>query len=293
MSLSNSIQEIPMFLRELRDPWLVGVPYELASKIRFNSTIDMTFNGRAIILDYTSGGDGTVISRLADEKTLSDLKEFMKNEYFSNEKDPKSLLELADFLKKRKVKISDSSAFEVNAIECKPGKEVVLATKNIIDLLPESHTGHKYFNELRLGGWGKGDSKCSEHYENRVHMFTFTVNGARRNYYPLLLHEIGHSIFNLIKEEQPALGKAILQESKNENIQSIKPLLVDYLFGESSRFHIISKEPAEFAAEMYMLYVVRGATLKDLSFCFPENKCKTVNRIYNIYKEVFKGKEYI
>jgi len=306
------LRQIPDFLRELREPWLVCVPEELQKHIRFNAEIcnvhkDLPeglqypgFEGKEyFIADYMSAGGGTISGHPIDEETCKALEQLAKQEYFPKEYDVSAYRDLAEFLKAGGVDLSLERSHSFAKKEEYPElarkyipKEAFQRTKEIYELLPEHHFGHEHFKELRLGGWGDGAAKCSEYEDPVVHMFEFAVKGARRNYAGLLLHETGHAHFEFLRNDRNRLGEDIYECFKElGGYRGIKPFVIDYLGGIESRIYAI-KTVDEFAAEVYLLYVARGTELKKVILLLPERLKKPWQKLYDTFKQSFDGIEY-
>jgi hypothetical protein len=309
------IIKIPDILRELRKPWLEGVPEDLQRHIRFNaeiasgldclpeelqnhfhSKLDKLKEIEHFLADYMSAGGGTILGHSVDKETFEALHGLAQQEYFPKEFDFNAYEELRKFLEAKGVELSlarhrevEKEKFPEIAEESIP-KEVFQLTKKILSLLPEHHLGHRHFKELRIGGWGNGAAKCSEYQDPVVHMFKFAVNGARRNYAGLLLHETGHSHLEFLNEA--GLARGIFEgyiELPHET--SFRPFAVDYLLGPESRLDE-AQGLTEFAAELYLLYVVRGTELRDAIPALPENQRKPWQKLYETFRRSFEGIEY-
>ena len=79
---------LPEELRKLQEPWLEGVPKELQCHIRFGSTLSNKGDGFHDIVEWLSGGAGTVMHKNTDEETYRQLKGLMDAEYFPKDTKP-------------------------------------------------------------------------------------------------------------------------------------------------------------------------------------------------------------
>ena len=291
------ISQIPEFLRELREFWLEGVPNELQSHIRFNANISRE-KGIPIVTDFLSGGGGTMIEQAVDEELYQALEQLVKQEYFPREYDSQAYRNLAEFLHIKGVTLSLGIGFgpqkETDIVSRYIPKGVFETTKRVYELLPEHHLRHAHFRELRIGGWSGGDAKGSQYKNPVVHLFDFIMRGAIRNYIGLLLHETGHAHFELLRKTQSDLAKRIVwcfgEICSTEDPEI--PFMIDYLYGTRFRTQECMFDCREFAAEAYLIYVVRGTTLRDSTASLPRRSRKPWQKLYDTFRQSFGGIEY-
>ncbi len=287
-------KRIPQFLRELRTPWLTDVPPgPLAGHVRFASALTAREDRRTVVR-YTSGGSGTIIEESLDEPTYAALGELIRREYFRKTYDDGAREELAAFLASRGVDLLMSSKHV-------PRKAFEFA-REILGLLPAGHLDHGSFRTLELGGWGHGAAKCSEYDDGTVQMFSFAVKGPRRNFAALLLHETGHAYFAELGVADHAalvglfeLYSEIVAGSPGSDFfvdTDLMPFAVDYLLGVQSRVSETLSDAREFAAEVYLLYVVRGLEMKDRIAELPPGLRAPWEKVYEAYRGFFGGVEY-
>jgi hypothetical protein len=287
-------RRIPDYLRSLREPWLSDVaPGRLASLIRFASALAV-HDGHKAVVQYTSGGAGTIIEEPVDDATYAALEALMQREYFNRVYDDKARDKLEAFLASRGVELVVSSkhvprgAFEY--------------ARELLGLLPADHVAHGSFRALELGGWGHGAAKCSEFDGRAVRMFSFAVKGPRRNFAALLLHETGHARFAELAVADPSamaglvdLHRKIVKHSPVTDFHTeieLMPFAADYLLGAQSRVDETLSDPREFAAEVYLLYVARGLEMKDRIAELPPGLRAPWEKVYEAYRELFGGVEY-
>ena len=72
----------------------------------------------------------------------------------------------------------------------------------------------------------------------------------------------------------------------------LMPFAVDYLMGVQSRVSETLSDAREFAAEVYLLYVVRGVEMKDRIAELPRGLRGPWEKVYNAYRGFFGGVEY-
>jgi hypothetical protein len=270
-----------------------GVGVGVQEHIRFASAMSQR-NGKAYVVRFASGGQGTIVEEPVAPRLAEELAEVMRREYLNG------------------LYIVEDDVADLRKHLAGLGVELVLSSTRIpreaIDIvtavsraLPAAHFGHDHFRILELGGWGHGSAKASEHSGSKVHLFTFATKGPRRNFAGLMLHEIGHAHYDRIAASDPeavaAMGAAqrtILAHTKNATRASdLMPFAVDYLLGPDSRVQECVIDIREFAAEFYLLYVVRGQTLIDAMRAMPAELSAAWLGMYGAMKRSFGGVEYI
>lgn len=275
--------KIPTFLEELRTPWMQGVNSRIQEGIRFSSQLFEYKPGCFRIIEYMSGGAGTIISKDIPKQEAEIFQNIKKKEYYPPNKE-------ADLSKLKSFLINKSINLKIKDVYI--SEQAVTQTLEIMELLPENHLRNSHFKELILGGWGGGAAKGSEYDKPTVHIFSFAIDGARRNFLCMLLHEIGHSFFSYITSESPSLKKRMELLFKNLDLSHFRNLAIDFIFGKSSRLTQISSSASEFYAEFYLWYVVQGTRIKIFAESLEQTQKDLIIEIYDIYKENF-GIEYV
>ena len=289
-----TLKRIPDYLRGLREPWLADVTsLRLAGRIRFASTLAV-HDGRKTRVQYNTGGAGTIIEEPVDDATYAALKALMEREYFEKVYDDKARDEFKAFLASRGVELIVSSKHV-------PRGAYEFA-RELLGLLPADHVAHDSFRAIELGGWGHGAAKCSEFDDRTVRMFSFAVKGPRRNFAALLLHETGHAYFAELIVADPSamaevvdLHREVVKHSPVSDFHTeieLMPFAADYLLGAQSRVDETLSDPREFAAEVYLLYVVRGLEMKDRIAELPGRLREPWEKVYEAYRGLFGGVEY-
>ncbi len=304
---------IPPNLRELQRPWFPKDAYPKVERIiRFGGRVWDMGNGQAQVMEWMSGGAGTVMGSLAGGQTLVSFKELSKDEYHQvtdKEKSKQVLTILYQFLAERGVRLK-GGGWESERPKLM-NHEILFQMFNTLELLPKSHFGHRHFKELQLGGWGGGAAKCSAYEDPEVMVFDFATTGPARNLYALLLHEIGHSFAaNLPKKYVEAIDNA-----RKKLIELDAAYGVDYLYGEDSRKNYYLFSTDEFIAETYMMYITQGAFTQDgreyladiwseaspdmlsrhhnfLGSIDPQAR-RIWNAVWSLYRKCFEGTEYV
>ena len=172
------------------------------------------------------------------------------------------------------------------------------ALEQVMLLLPCSHLESDTFKELHLGGWGNGTAKGSEYDRGNVHIFDFALLGAKRNFYGLLLHEIGHSFYHKIRNEgrlDDVLACSV-PIHKNGAI-----LGIDFLNGANFRvgYQLVAEGAVneeninEFVAETYLAYVTQGPRLREFISSLPKEPQRAWRTFLMVLKEEFEGRVYV
>lgn len=165
---------------------------------------------------------------------------------------------------------------------------VYAVTADILSRLPIQHLGAPTFVQLQLGGWGPDSAKASAYDGGAVMMYDFALEGARRTYAGLLLHELGHAHQSLI----PPFRVADVQRAFETIRRDGAVLGVEYLLDAETRRAYQLRFFEEFLAEAYLIYTTQGSRLRrhiaDLDV--PSREAWTA--IYEVFLESFGGIEY-
>jgi hypothetical protein len=163
-------------------------------------------------------------------------------------------------------------------------------TLEILKRLPESHLNADAFQRLQLGGGGPDNAKGSAFDNGTVIMYSFATDGARRTYYGLFLHELGH----LHAAGFTPLQLATLQENHAKLRQFNSFLGIEFLLGAESREQYQAWPASEFLAETYLHYVACGSRLRNFLQSRSEPDLRAAwERVYEIFMDRFEGMEYL
>ncbi len=284
--MTSEIIQIPKCVAELRKPWLENVPEHLQHMIRFAAQVDVDAeSGRKSVQEYMSGGQGTIISKQLSKPHMAALEKAIRAEYLPRQDtNPDAFERFRVFMAEKGVAVSAQS----KSIP----KEALDIAQKIYSILPAEHLGNEHFNELVLGGWGNGQAKTSSHDGGKVHLFNFAIKGPKRNYTGLLLHETGHAHFHQHREK---IAECINGTSGLITKEGIAKLGIDYLMGRESRgfeTQPFRENVDEFAAEMYLLYVAKGISMKKRFETLSPKKQFAWSSVYSTFRECFGGTEY-
>ncbi len=274
---------IPTELRELQGDWFKPgeLPKDIEHNLRFNSVAGM-IGARHYIIDNLTGGGGTIEAKPVNKSEFDQFCEQTDRHYYAAKYSKEREDRLRSFLEKRGVELAIDNNADVR-------KDALNDILSIYSILPKHHFGHRNFKELRIRGWGSGDAKCSQYDDPTVHMFSFVMNGAKRNLRGLLLHETGHAVYEHLKHFDPNLDLKLGTWSKHMH----RPFAMDYLFGKNERFGRLKSGSNELAAETYLLYVANGKNLKEFISGLSGNERKAWENVYDMHLKSFRGMEYI
>ncbi|MEK6817017.1 MAG: hypothetical protein AABY09_05360, partial [Nanoarchaeota archaeon] len=248
---------------------------------RFNSIAGL-MGGKYYIMDNLSGGGGTVQIEPVQKEDFDEFCEQTDRHYYKKKYSKEHEDILRSFLNERGVELRIDEYTDLR-------KGVLKDTISIYGILPRHHFGHRHFKELTMGGWGSGGAKCSQYEDPAVHMFNFVMNGAKRNFRGLLLHETGHAVYENLKHFDPDLDFKLQTWSR----QMHQPFATDYLFGQNERFDRLKSGSDELAAETYLLYVANGRKLKEFISELSGNERKAWENLYDMHQKSFGGIEYV
>jgi hypothetical protein len=142
--------------------------------------------------------------------------------------------------------------------------------------------------QLQLGGWGPDCAKASAYENGAVMMYDFALEGARRTYSGLLLHELGHAHqTRLAPDAERALAEAF------DAIRRAGAVLgIEYLLDAETRRIYQLRFFEEFLAELYLIYASQGARLRELVAAQDGDARRGWTTAYAVLAESFGGVEY-
>ena len=158
----------------------------------------------------------------------------------------------------------------------------------ILQQLPAHHLSSPTFSGLQLGGWGPDGAKASAYQDGTVYIYDFALQGARRTFAGLFLHEVGHtheagfrpSVISTLTECHSVIGEAFAFVG------------LEYLLDAESRKVYQQFLLGEFLAETYVIYTAAARGLR----AFIEQQTGRVreawDEVYRIHLDSFDGIEY-
>jgi len=295
--------------------------------MRFNGKVCRHF-GTLTASHYLSGGAGTMMEEVVSEQFAAEFDKLSKDLYLQPRAESKEQTAFAQeklraFLKERGVVLESGNGSYDNQKLPNLHHSTYELILEVLSLLPDHHLTSEHFSKLSLGGWGGGAAKCSQYIDQEVHIYQFVLRGARRNLIGILLHEVGHSFYEMLSFDQKQalhnFRKLLARKSKSDIFGVAKPELVlaaDFLHGPESRIPYSLGTTKEFIPESYMHYITQGAfTAEGLaqrhelaksendaseishfdSFkaSIPPKLAKAYNALWKFFRQEFDGIEYV
>ncbi len=158
----------------------------------------------------------------------------------------------------------------------------------ILGALPDSHVRPPRVRAIQLGGWGPDSAKASAYESGVVMLYDFALQGARRTFVGLLLHELGHAAEGGLDEEV----RAELRRAHARLTAAGAFLGVEFLLDAESRRAYQASVFEEYFAETYMIYVSQGERLRRFIAGLPPGVRECWETAYARFVEVFGGIEY-
>lgn len=290
-----AVREMPPFVMELREAWpplagkLPGLTADLEREFRFGQGV-MALDGQYRLGGNLKGGSSAMWVP-TDRAAFDAYAAWRGKDGIPRGKNRRAFRRLDGFLAKRGVTLVDGSFTGPGQRQSIPNDNrgpLYQITFDILSKLPQEHVGREEFRILQLGGWGPDGAKGSAYENGAVMMYDFAVNGARRTYAGLLLHELGHL-------QETAFGGDILSglEADFEAIAVEGAVLgVEYLLDANSRRQYQLRVFEEFLAETYMIYASQGGRLRDFVSGLRGRVAAAWERTYGVFKAAFGGVEY-
>lgn len=271
---------------------IIGLTKELEDKFKMGGQIIEWTDGSYRILTTPEGGE-TIFLKPATKEEFITFNKWKQRNYLpeiSIEESNQWLKEVKSLLNQYEIKIVDSF-----------GKELIITEENykflgaklkrlyqLLQLLPESVIISSNLKVIKLGGGeGLGEAKASAYNkENKeVQLLDFALNGPKRNFDGLFIHEIGHVVENDLTPEQKT-------ELTNAFTFAVRNLFAfDYLDGKNQRTRHVSTSIEELMAESFMHYVLQGQQLRDHIVNLRKTKPKAAEAYQKIY-DFFKNKKF-
>ena len=167
------------------------------------------------------------------------------------------------------------------------GGQIVFLNE-LMKILPDSLFRAGDLKNVYLNTPRHGPGLFSSYDQGSVYLYNGAFNGSRRNMAGLFLHEIGHSL-NGKYDRDPRMIAAHQTINKNR-----AHLGLDWNVGPEGRA-LYQGTYHEFIAELFLMYVVAGPTLRSHINNFPKNSLEREawNYVYGDLKNnVFGGREY-
>jgi hypothetical protein len=289
------MREMPPAVRELEQPWesltgrISGLTEEIEREFRFGQSV-IALEGRYRMGGNLKGGSSAMWIP-ADRSAFFAYLEWRDRHGMPRVKDRRAFKRLHRMLGSRGVRLINGSwsgsEQESRNFSEKRGYLYGL-THDVLSLLPEAHLRRPQFRVLQIGGWGPDGAKASAYEDGTVMMYDFAVNGARRTYAGLLLHEMGHA-------QEAAFGAKALSglESAFRAIGRAGAVLgLEYLLDARARKVYQLRALGEFLAETYLIYTSQGGRLREFVAGLGGEAREAWEAVYAAFRAAFEGVEY-
>ncbi|MBI5369092.1 MAG: hypothetical protein HZA54_18800 [Planctomycetes bacterium] len=286
---------MPAEVRDLANPWrslvgsVPGLTAELENEFRFGQKV-IFFNGLYRLGGNIKGGSSSIWSP-SNVPAYQAYCGWKDVDGIPAEENPAAFDELLTFLRSRGVKLVNGNYYaceQDDHLYCKDWGYLYAITLSVLRALPEQHAERAEFRTLQLGGWGPDCAKGSAYDDATVNMYEFAVEGARRTYVGLLLHELGHAQEAAFDGPQ----HAVLYEHYKTIVAHKAVLGVEYLLDAETRRIYQLRVFEEFLPEVYMIYASQGERLRRYMAEHPPAVRAAWQAIYEIYRKAFDGIEY-
>jgi hypothetical protein len=292
---NGAFLRLPEEARRLALDWevlsgrLPGLTPDLEFGFRFSQRVMRFRSGRYRIGGSMKGG-GSELWTPTTESAFLTYEAWRSTEAFPAMPDSDARRELVGLLSSAGVRFNEPGSPESAERHQKKRGAIYRLTLDILRALPFEHLASDRLNGLTLGADPTGGANCSAYENGDILMYSFAINGARRTYIGLLLHELGHPFFLSLS----ASAVAELR-SAHRTISDARALLaIEFLWEKGQR--IVNQELSleEFIAELYMEYSACGSLLRShiAGQSYP-NVSAAWRSVYQIVKDGFGGREYL
>lgn len=288
--------DIPLAVRELAGSWpsLIGrvrhLTAELEKDFRFGRTV-VKIGGHYRIGGNIKGGT----SSMWYPSSRQDYKAYLRwhrLEGIRSRRNRKAFRALLTLCTANGIRVlgsrRDVEGERVGAEQCHLGPVFALIL-DVLKVLPPHHLSRPEFSALQIGGWGPDGAKASAYKDGTVMMYDFSLVGARRTFFGLLLHELGHAAEHALEP-----GRRVAVEEPYRTICAENAFLgVEYLLDAGTRVLLQSFALNEFLAETYMIYVSQGQRLRSYIERLSSGVREAWQQVYGIMRSEFGNREYL
>ncbi|MHC5040243.1 MAG: hypothetical protein ACYTHM_23285 [Planctomycetota bacterium] len=286
---------MPPEVTELAHPWkpligtIHGLTPELEKEFRFGQSV-ISLEGKYRLGGNLKGGSSAMWIP-AERESFDAYNAWRDRDGIPKVKDRRAFKRLSKLLRKHGVDLVNGSWSGMEQISRNFSEKrgyIYAVTTEILSCLPASHLDRDSFQVLQIGGWGPDGAKASAYENGKIMMYDFAVNGARRTYVGLLLHEMGHAHEAALSEAQrEVLRRAFVPISRARAV-----LGVEFLVDARARQLYQLRVYEEFAAETYLIYTSQGEVLRS----FVRGQSSPVKGawedVYGVFRDTFEGVEY-
>lgn len=295
MPATGVYRSMPPEVRQLADPWqsvaaqVPGLTAPLEADFRFGKRVVLFAPNEYRIGGSLKGGASTMWFP-TDEAHHKLYREWHRLQGFGEWPDEDAWKGLHALLADHRIELQEPAP-DANPDHYRRRRgPLYRMTWEILKRLPAEHLAADRFAHLQLGGSGPDNAKGSAYDGDTVIMYSFALEGARRTYYGLLLHELGHvAAAGFSPAAVTALTDAHAVLRRHNTF-----LGVEFLLGAASREQYQSWPVGEFLAETYLHYVACGSLLRNFLKSRPQPEVREAwERIYDRFLDHFDGLEYL
>lgn len=287
------IHTMPEEVRDLRRPWaslaeeVRGLTPSLEREFRFGQSV-IEIDGSYRLGGNVKGGSSAMWVP-SDEATYRTYLAWRSRDGLPRKRWPRAYDRLRHLLAGHGVELLDGSHGDEDRARSSPKRGPLYdLTYRVLRSLPPPHLANPFLRAVQLGGWGPDGAKASAYDAGMVLLYDFAVNGARRTYVGLLLHEMGHACSASLQ----TLYRSRLEKLYRQVAHPSTLIGVEFLLDGHTRKIYQQRVFEEFLAETYMVYASHGPFLLEKASAFPRLARSAWRDIYQTYREIFHGWEY-
>ncbi|MGH7145760.1 MAG: hypothetical protein ACREJ2_16745 [Planctomycetota bacterium] len=295
MPARGEYREMPPEVRRLADPWpsltatVPGLTPALESDFRFGKRV-VRFGPEEFRMGGSLKGGASTMWFPTDQAHFDIYRRWNELEGFAERADPTGAQLLHDLLAAHHIELAEPTGQQDPAAFRDRHGPLYRMVWEILRRLPSEHLTGARFARLQLGGGGPDNAKGSAFDAGAVIMYSFAIDGARRTFYGLFLHELGH----LSATAFSAAALAHLNEAHAVLRRHAAFLGVEFLLGAESREQYQAWPTSEFLAETYLHYTACGSRLRAFLHERPQPEVRAAwARVYEIFLDRFGGLEYL
>lgn len=291
----GTLREMPPAVRDLGRPWKIlagdveGLTPALEKEFRFGQSV-ISLDGRYRLGGNLKGGSSAMWIPAGPE-AFEAYRLWRERDGIPRVKDRRAFRRLEKLLQAHEVRLingSWSGPEQASRNFSEKRGYLYAVTWEILSRLPASHLEREAFRILQIGGWGPDGAKASAYENGRVMMYDFAVNGARRTYVGLLLHELGHAQ----EASFPETKRRALREAFGAIARAGAVMGVEFLVDAQARKLYQLRVFEEFVAETYMIYTSQGEALRRFVGEQEDRTRRAWDEAYGLFRDAFEGIEY-
>ncbi|MHC4601250.1 MAG: hypothetical protein ACYS47_19825 [Planctomycetota bacterium] len=286
---------MPPEVRELAKPWsnldgsIRGLTAELEKEFRFGQSV-ISLDGKFRLGGNIKGGSSAMWIP-ADRESFEAYHAWRERDGIPRRKSRSAFKKLSRLLTSHGIALKNGSwsgAEQVSRNFSEKRGVIYAFALDVLKNLPPSHLQREAFRELQLGGWGPDGAKASAFEDGKVMMYDFALNGARRTFLGLLLHELGHVHEAALTDEE----REALRDHYRTIARAGAVMGVEFLVDARARKLYQLRVFEEFAAETYMIYTSQGGVLRDYIEGLDGGLREAWRKTYILFRDTFEGVEY-